>query len=85
MINPMLICFENFSNLISNGDFVSPVCNTFSAIFPNSVSFPTLITSRSPLPFVTIVPAYAIFILSASSVFSGNMFVFLFFGLVSPR
>ena len=35
--NAKLICFENFSILITNGVFESSESNTFSATFPNSV------------------------------------------------
>lgn len=69
---------------MTNGDFVSSANNTCSATFPNSVSFPVLITTPLPLPFVTTVPANAIFNLSANSVFSSKIFDILFFGLVSP-
>ena len=71
-------------SLISKGDFVSSVCKTFSATFPNSVSLPTPITMPLPLPLVTTVPANAIFSLSASSVFFSKASDILFLGLVSP-
>ena len=58
--------------------------NTFSATFPNSVSFPVAMTTPFPLPFVTTVPANAIFTLSANSVFFSKVSILLFLGLVSP-
>ena len=81
---PHLICFENFSIFITNGDFVSSDSSTFSATFPNSVSLPVAITTPFPLPFVTTVPAYAIFVLSANSVLVSSVLICLFFGFVSP-
>lgn len=68
-IKPILICFENFSILITNGDLVSSDNSTFSATFPNSVFFPVAMTTPFPLPLVTTVPANAILTLSANSVF----------------
>ena len=55
-----VICFENFSILIVNGDFVSSVDVTFCAILPTSVLIPVDKTITIALPVKTDVPAYTI-------------------------
>ena len=61
-----VICLENFSILIVNGDLLSSVDVTFSAIFPTSVSIPVAVTTAIALPVKTEVPAYNIHFLESS-------------------
>ncbi len=53
-----VICFENFSILIVNGDLDSSVLVTFWAIFPTSVLIPVEDTTAFALPVNTEHPAY---------------------------
>ena len=65
-----LICLENFSILIVRGDFSS--CKLFIevAILPISVLLPVSHTTQVALPVKILQPAYNIFFLSWTMVFS---------------
>ena len=56
MITNILICFDNLSILIVNGDFVSFVLLVVCAIFPNSVFKAVATTIAFARPVTTLVP-----------------------------
>ena len=57
IITIIVICFENFSILIVNGDLVSLVSATLLAIWPTSVLAPVSTAIAVILPVKTLVPA----------------------------
>ena len=72
MIISIASFFENLSRLSLSGVFLSFERFIRSAIRPISVSIPVAVTTTSALPYVTRLPEYTIFILSASAVFSSS-------------
>ena len=81
----MLICLENFSTLIVNGDFSSSVLFKVSAICPISVFKPVPITIASALPVMTLVPANNMFILDDIPKFLfGSFLEFFSIATLSP-